>query len=310
VKSVYGAQSHQLRFQIQGDPMLITDALACYETQLEADGRSIHTRNQIRRHVRALATWTAQEGLSGQIEDLSHEHLARFLVSPGATTRPDGKGKTATSVNAMRSSLKTFFRYLHDAGLVDKNPARLIKRAMTAPPPPRSLTVDEEERLLAVLAQAEGVEGERDAVLFRMLLGTGLRLSSAVGLDIEDVDLDEGTMDVWMKGDRRERFFIPGAVRKELQAFIGDGRSGPLFASTSGRRITTRHAQRRFGILRDRAELSSSYSPHSLRHTLATRLLEKTHDIALVQAALGHRSITSTLVYARVSQRRLKEALS
>ena len=264
----------------------------------------------MRRHVRALASWAAQEGLSGQIEDLDHEHLARFLVSPVANTRPDGKRKTAASVNALRSSLKTFCSYLHDAGLVGQNPARLIRRARTAPPPPRALTVDEERRLLAVLAKADSDEEIRDAVLFRTLLRTGLRLSSAVGLDIEDLDLGEGVMCVRTKGDRMERFYIPSSVQEDLGKFIGDRESGPIFTSKSGRRITTRHAQRRFGILRKRAKLPDAVSPHSLRHTLATRLLEKTHDIALVQAALGHRSIASTLVYARVDQRRLREALA
>ena len=290
--------------------MHITDALSSYEIQLEADGRSAHTRKQARRHVLALAAWADQEGLSGEVEDLDHKDLARFLVSPVATTRLDGARKTASSMNAMRSSLRTFFHYARDAGLVDQDPARLVKRARTAPPPPRALTADEEERLLAVLAEADGDEENRDAILFRTLLRTGLRLSSAVGLDIEDLDLEEGVMCVRTKGDRVERFYIPSSVQEDLRALTGDRESGPVFTNRSGRRITTRHAQRRFGVLRERAGLPDTVSPHSLRHTLATRLLEKTHDIALVQAALGHRSITSTLVYARVDQRRLRDALA
>ena len=290
--------------------MHISDALARFETQLEADGRSIHTRRQVRRHGLALALWGAGERLSGQVEHLTHEHLASFFTSSLANTRPDGTRKKATSMNAMRSSLRSLFRYLHEAGLLASNPTRLLKQAITTPPPPRALTEQEEERLLAVLDRANGVQEKRDAVLFRVLLGTGLRLSSALALDIEDVDLDEGVMTVWMKRDRIEQVYVGSSVREELRVFIGDRKSGPLFASQSGRRISTRHAQRRFGALRERAGLPATVSPHSLRHTMATRLLERTQDITLVQAALGHCSIASTLIYARIDHRRLREALA
>ena len=80
--------------------MLLTDALARFEVQLEADGRSVHTRKQYRRHVLALARWAAAEDLTGHIEDLDHEHLARFLSSSMANSRPDGNRKKATSTNA------------------------------------------------------------------------------------------------------------------------------------------------------------------------------------------------------------------
>ena len=290
--------------------MQIEDALACFETQLKADGRSVLTQKSYRRHLHALVRWTAGERLSGHVEDLRHEHLASFLASPVTNTRPDGGKKTATSMNALRSSVRVFFRYLHEAGFVEVNPARLIKRAITTPSPPRALTRHEEERLLAVLAAAKGNEEERDAVLFRLLLGSGLRLSSALGLDVESVDLDEGVMCVRTKRDRKEQVFMAGRVRAELRAFIGERTSGPLFAYRTGRSISPRHAQRRFRALRERAGLSETISPHGLRHTFATRLLERTHDISLVQAALGHRSIASTLVYARVDHRRLREALA
>ncbi len=289
--------------------MLISDALACFETQLIADGRSHLTLDQYQRHVRMLAFWTSGQRLSGKIEDLGHEHLAGFLASPAATTKSDGKRKKASSMNCIRSSIRTFFRYLHEAGYVTVNPARLIRRAITESPPPRALSEHEEARLLAVLRGAKGVKEERDAVLFRFLLGTGIRLGSALGLEINDLDLEEGVMHVWMKHDRVGRFYLPRYVQEDLRQYIGKRRTGPLFPSPSGHSITTRHAQRRFAMLRGRAALPLSVSPHALRHTFATRLLEKTHDISLVQAALGHQSITSTLVYARIDQARLKKAL-
>lgn len=289
--------------------MLITGALVRFDVQLQADGRSRHTCSQYRRHVRALADWVAGERLSGHVEDLSHEHLARFLTSPVANTRPDGEKKKATSMNALRSSLKVFFGYLHEAGFVEVNPARMIKRAITAPPPPRALTTHEEERLLGELAKARGAEEERDAVLFRLMLGTGLRLSSALNLDVADVDLEEGILAVRMKRDRSERVFVPGAVREDLRGLIGDRSAGVLFPNQTGGRICPRHAQRRFRIWRERAALPQAVSPHALRHSFAVRLLAQTGDLVLVQRALTHASISSTVTYLRCGDERLREAI-
>ena len=84
--------------------MLIEDALERFALQLQADGRSNHTTNQYRRHVRALARWAADVGLSGHVEDFGHEDVARFMTAPCARQRPDGRDKRAVSVNALRTS--------------------------------------------------------------------------------------------------------------------------------------------------------------------------------------------------------------
>lgn len=290
--------------------MQITDALTRFETQLQADGRSEHTRKQFRRHVVALSRWLAGERRSLDIKEIDHEILAAFLSSQSARTRPDGKPKTATSLNALRSSLKGFFVYLHRAGSIPSDPSRLIRRAITAPPPPRALTAQEEEKFLAILAKAKAAEEQRDAFLFTLMLGTGVRLSSAIGLNVEDVDLREHVLLLrTFKGNRTERAILPHKLVKRTGAFIGDRTSGPLFRSQAGRRISHRHAQRRFRQLRDQAGIASAVSPHSLRHSFAMALYRKTHDIALVQRGLRHRSIASTLTYARVDDQRLRAAI-
>ena len=156
--------------------MLLTAALDQFLVQLQADGRSAHTAAQYRRHLALLARWCALEGLSGNVEDLGHQDLARFLGSPVARTRPDGRPKLQTSTNALRSSVRAFFAYAHGAGLTTVNPARLVRRAVCGGPPPRALTEAEEGRLLAILTAADGPEARRDSVLFRILLRAGLRL--------------------------------------------------------------------------------------------------------------------------------------
>ena len=97
--------------------MHLRDALERYLVQLQADGRSIHTRKQAARQVRALARWLEGDGHSGELGMVTEEDLARFLCSGAATQRPDGKSKRVASVNALRSSLRCFFSYARAAGL-------------------------------------------------------------------------------------------------------------------------------------------------------------------------------------------------
>ena len=290
--------------------MQIEDALDRFLVQLEADGRSAHTIGQYRRHVRLLANWLVQEGRSRDVIRIDHEDLACFLASPTARNRPDGKKKKATAMNALRTSLRCFFGYLHRAGVIREDPARLVRRAICAPPPPRALTEGEETKLLKVLREAQGVEARRDRVLFELMLATGIRLSSALGLDIEDADLDEGVLLLRrVKGDRTERVFINRKAQGLLRDHMDGLETGPVFLGRGGERLSNRHCQRKFRAWREKAGISRAITCHGLRHTYAMRLYAKTGDIALVQRALGHRSITSTLVYAHADEARLKVAV-
>src|SRR5262249_47019999 len=127
--------------------MRLEQALSNYLTQLRADGRSAHTGGQYERHVRLLVDWLRRSGMSQDVEEVSHELLATFLASSTARERPDGKTKKATSTNALRTSLRTFFRYAHEAGYTSSNPARLIRRALCGSPLPRALSDDEAGQL-------------------------------------------------------------------------------------------------------------------------------------------------------------------
>src|SRR5262245_35719005 len=114
--------------------MQLQDALSMFLVQLEADGRSPHTIRQYRRHVRAFGAWLGQGGPRRAVATIGHEDVARFLAAPVARTAVHGGPKRAISMNALRTSLRCFFRYLHEAGVVPQNPARLVRRAMCAPP--------------------------------------------------------------------------------------------------------------------------------------------------------------------------------
>src|SRR5262245_33277160 len=225
----------------EGDAMHICEALEQFVLQLEANGRSVHTIGQYRRHIASFAAWLRPD------EDLrwvDHQTIARFLSSPEARTRPDGRPRKTCVVNALRGSLKNFFGYLACAGLIDRDPARLVRRARCGPPPPRTLSEDDQKRLLFVLAQAHDPEGRRDHVLFTTMLKTGIRVGSAVALDVGDLERGELRLRT-TKGDRPERAFLPRDVAVLLREYLGGRTSGPLFPGRRGERLTTRHVGRR-----------------------------------------------------------------
>ena len=287
--------------------MRITNALEEFVLQLEANGRSPHTVAQYRRHVAFLAAWLAPQD---DIQRVDHQTLARFLTSPTVRERRGGGPRKATSANGLRSSLRTFFAWVHAAGYAPRNAAALVQRARCGPPLPRTISDDDQERLLAVLGQAKDPEGLRDRALFTTMLRTGIRVGSAVALDVVDLDLGRGELHLGTtKGDRPARVLVPREVVELLLGYLSGRTSGPLFPGRRGERITTRHVARRLKAWLQRAGVEGAASPHSLRHSFATRLLARTGDLALVQVALNHASVASTTVYARVAPERLREAL-
>jgi site-specific recombinase XerC len=216
--------------------MRLQDALQGLLLQLQADGRSVHTQKQYERHGRALISWILTRDIEPQVKSLTPELLASFFASAAARTSCRGGTKRATSLNAMRTSIRCFCRHLHDAGILPSNPARLLRRARCAPPPPRALHIDEEDRLLAVLTSAEGPVAERDRMLVLLMLRCGLRIGSAIALDVEDVDLRHAELRVrTAKGDRPGTVVMPSTVVEELGRYLGDRRHGPMLLASGQR---------------------------------------------------------------------------
>lgn len=288
--------------------MQLQEALGQFQVQLHADGRSEHTRNQYQRHVASLIAWLGSIRRRTDVASVTPAVVAEFFASDAARLSANGGAKKATSANAQRTSLRCFFRWVHESGLAKTNAARLLKRAKCAPPPPKALHPDEEVRLLEVLAAADGAEARRDEMLVRLLLGCGVRLGSALGLDVGDVDLVHRELVLRRtKGDRPATVPIPKPLVGNLRAFLRGRSEGPVFMA-QGRRVSMRHSQRRLaGWLR--AAGIAGRSGHSLRHSFAMAVYGRTGDLLLTQAALGHAAITSTVCYAKVDRVRLRAAV-
>ncbi len=175
----------------------------------------------------------------------------------------------------------------------------------------RAIPDEHLHRLIATLQAASGPGARRDLALVRLLAESGVRVGSAVALDVEDLDLAMGEAHLRSaKGDCRQTVVLPKSLCEHLLDYLGDRSTGPLFRGRGGQRISTRHVQRRIALWLDRAGVKRRATVHSLRHRFAIQLYRKTGDLLLVQQALGHRSIASTTVYARADQSRLAAALA
>jgi len=286
--------------------MKITDALAEFLLVLEGNGRSEHTRLQYKRHIGNLIAWLAPED---DVAKLDSTALARFLTSPAARETKKGRERKPSSVNAVRGSLKGFGAFLHEAGHLASNPARMIRRARCGTMPPRCLSAEEQAHLLKVLRRVDGAMG-RDYALIHTLLATGLRIGSALGLRVEDVDCARGEAVVrTAKGDRPTVAVLSREIAEHLGWYIGDRTRGPLFLGQDGNPITARHARRRLRDWCERAGIRTAASPHTLRHSFGMRVYRATGDLLVTQAALGHASILSTAGYARADREKLRTVL-
>ena len=283
-------------------------ALGQFQVQLAADGRSEHTRKQYQRHVVAFLSWINRNGRDANIANITPNTVAEFFGSADARMSARGGTKRATSANAQRTSLRCFLRWAHESGLATSNAARLLRRARCAPPPPKALRDDEQTRLLAVLAAATGPEAERDRMLIELLLGTGIRIGSAIALDIEDIDLDHSELTLrTTKNDRPTTAVLPAAIAEKLKEFLGTRTTGPVFLA-GDRRVSIRHVQRRIAGWLKAAQITGR-SAHAFRHTFACRVYSATGDLQVTQQALGHASIASTVIYAKVDKARVRAAV-
>jgi integrase/recombinase XerC len=216
------------------------------------------------------------------------------------------------------STLRSFFRWACREGHVEKNPARALPSPRLPRTLPRAMTQPDTERLLE--AEEEGSFPERDRALFELLYATGLRVSEAAGLDLEDVDFSSRLLRVVGKGNK-ERIapfgeaagdalsdYLPTRRVRRRQAEDATSDDGePLFVNSRGGRLTTRSMARLLKRRLRAAGLPIEISPHALRHSFATHLLEAGADLRAIQELLGHASLSTTQKYTHLDAARLRD---
>ncbi len=221
----------------------------------------------------------------------------------------NGKGYAASTIARRLASLRSFFRYQRRQGVVASDPAGGLRNPRQPSRLPSLLRVDEVIRLLDAIATSEP-PGVRDRAMFETLYGGGLRVGELVGLDVDDIDFDQEMVRVRGKG-RRERLCPVGRMAASwLSRWVALRRpkrpdDPAVFLNRFGTRLTTRSVGRLLDEHLQRLGLVHDASPHTLRHSFATHLLDRGADLRSVQELLGHRSLTSTQVYTHVTQERL-----
>jgi len=283
--------------------MRLSTAIRRFETQLQADGKSEHTRNAYLRDLQRFRTWLRKDF---GVATISPNTLARFCASEAFGDR------RTISTNHTKTALRVFFRFVTDAGYIDTDPARLLKNGRCEQKIPEHFTSQETRKLLAVIPTTDGPVAWRDRVMFALLLQTGIRLGSLVGLKVLDVELRSGTMAIQAKGNAEQTIYLNSGLRRVLRSYIkaaGLASADPLFPSRSGDHLSHRQVQLRFKHWLDRTGITRHLTVHSLRHTFAMNLYRKTGDLRLVQTALGHRHVSTTEIYARVEDKALRRAL-
>lgn len=237
----------------------------------------------------------------------------------GFSERLAEAGLARSSIARTLTAVRSFHRFCLGEGWTDENPAKDLALPKQDTRLPRPISIDEVTRLIEATGRSEPPRGLRDTALVEVLYGTGARISEALGLSVDDVDMDGQSVRLFGKGNK-ERIVPLGSYAidaidqylvRARPALAQRGRGTPaLFLNTLGRPLSRQSA---WAIIQDaaaRAGITDHISPHTLRHSYATHLLAGGADVRVVQELLGHSSVTTTQIYTAVTIETLKETFA
>jgi integrase/recombinase XerC len=215
------------------------------------------------------------------------------------------------------ATMRSFHKWMEKRGLIAANPMVLIRTPKQAKRLPKAITVEQVERLLSAPDDRE-LLGARDRAILETLYSTGIRVSEVVGINRGDVNLEEETVLIRGKG-RKERLIPLGqhslkSLRHYLSMLESAGLASatepeaPVFVNKHGTRLSSRSVRRKVSKYLGQVGLDPDISPHTLRHSFATHLLDNGADLRAVQELLGHRSLSTTQIYTHLTSTRLREA--
>lgn len=283
----------------------MTDDVREFLRWLEAErGASPHTVEAYRRDLEEFCTFLRQErGESADLRSVDHLTIRRYLALRH-------RDLARSSLARKLAALRTFYRRLLRQGAVQLNPAELVSSPRLEKRLPYHLTIDEVTTLVEAPSGADPLSVRNRAIL-ELLYSSGLRVSELTGLSLRDLDLQERLVRVMGKG-RKERIVPVGspavsALSRMLEGRRGDPPESPLFLNSRGGRLTQRSVQRIVERYMRHLLSMKKGTPHTLRHTFATHLLEGGADLRAIQELLGHASLSTTQKYTHVSIDHLME---
>jgi integrase/recombinase XerC len=274
-------------------------------------GASEHTIKGYREDLESLADYLADDnGQTPAPESLTTVELRGYLSALHEA------GYAKASISRRLASVRSFFRFGQREGWTDANPATALRNPRKSHKLPHFLSTDEVGKLL-VAPPAGDTQGLRDRAILETLYSAGLRVSELVGMNDGDLDLSSGIARIRGKG-RKERLAPIGShADRALRTWLGKrklspkapkGREAPIFVNKFGNRLTTRSVGRLLEKYIKEVGLDTRTTPHTLRHSFATHLLDRGADIRSVQELLGHKSLVTTQIYTHVSAANLRAA--
>jgi len=223
----------------------------------------------------------------------------------------NGDYSKATTARKL-ATLRSFYKYLVRTGRIESSPVSVIRTPRLDKRLPKLLDVEQIDALLSA-PNPDTLLGARDRAILETIYSAGLRIGELIGLNLDDLDEFHGAVRVRGKGKKERLAPLGGKAAVALEAYLqkrfaklGRTRSGALFVNRTGRRLTDRSIRRKLNQYMLSAGIATHISPHTLRHSFATHMLNAGADLRSVQEMLGHESLSTTQIYTHLTTRRLK----
>ena len=283
-----------------------TDALAEYDRDLRARSAAERTRRAYATDLAGFVEWAEAQGLAPA--GVRHRDVRRFAAALSTA------GAAAATVARKLAAIRGLYGFLVRTERAGQNPAELVSSPKRAERLPKVLTTEQVRSLLERIPAHTPLE-LRDRAMLELAYSCGLRCEEIVNLDEGALDFETEQLRVLGKGSKERLLPVGEPAQRALRrytergrrALATDPRERALFLSKSGRRLSNSDVTRRLGLWTREAALAAGVSPHSLRHSFATHLLEGGADLRTIQELLGHASISTTQVYTRVDAARLRD---
>jgi len=284
-----------------------SDALALFRRDLIAAGTSPRTIAAYERDLGQLAAWAKGSGMNP--EQVGHKDLRRYAASLSAA------GRAPATVARKLAAIRGFYGFLLRTGRVGQNPADLVSAPRRKAKLPQVLTAAQMSSMLDAVPSATPLE-IRDRAMFELAYSCGLRSEEVLTLTVDSIDFDDELIRVLGKGSKHRLVPVGEPARRAVELYLAKARptlivdpaEKVLFLSRNGRPLSASDLTRRLAVRMREAAAASGVSPHALRHSFATHLLEGGADLRTIQELLGHASISTTQVYTHLDAARLRDA--
>jgi integrase/recombinase XerD len=276
-------------------------------------GVAPNTQVAYRRDLRLYLAYLTRHGITDPTK-VGEQDISDFLSSLREQEYAPGKRYSSATVARVLAAVRGLHRFLVREGVATADPAEPVGSPRVPRSLPRAMSLEEVERLLAAVPE-DGTIAARDHAILELLYAAGLRISELTALDVDDLDLDERTVRCIGKGSKERIVPLGRAAVDALKRYLTQSRpalartnsGAAVFLNARGTRLTRQGCWKLLKKHAAAAELRRRISPHTLRHSFATHLLDGGADIRVVQELLGHASVATTQVYTLVSRERLRE---